>query len=62
MGLTLQPVGGALYAPTPVVLCLLLKKALDNPYLKILDIPQLFVADAPIKNSFTPYLLFTTPS
>ena len=40
--------GGALYAP-PVVFCPFLKKSSGNPYLKILDISQLCIADAPMK-------------
>ena len=33
----------------PVVFCPLLKKSSGNPYLKILDFSQLFIADAPMK-------------
>ena len=45
--------GDALYAPHPpaVVVCHLLKISLGNPYLKILDLLKLFVADALIKKS-----------
>ena len=40
--------GGALYAPAPLPsFCPLLKTSLFNPYLKILDPAQLFVADHP---------------
>ena len=41
--------GGALYAPPSLFLCLLLKISWDNPYLKILDLANLFVADVPMK-------------
>ena len=60
--------GGALYAPHPVVFCPLLKKSSGNPYLKILDFSQLFIADAPMKKnpkkfSFIPaQSTFRTPS
>ena len=43
--------GGALYAPPTLVLCLLLKLSWDNPYLKILDLANIFVADVPIKKN-----------
>ena len=42
--------GGALYAPPSLAFCLLLKISWGNPYLKILDLANLFVADAPMKN------------
>ena len=32
-----------------LVFCLLLKISLDNPYLNILDLSKLFVADTPMK-------------
>ena len=32
-----------MYALPPVVFCRLLKKSLDDPYLKILDLPQLLI-------------------
>ena len=35
--------------PPAVVFCLVLKKSLDNLYLKTLDFSQLFVADAPMR-------------
>ena len=41
--------GGALYAPPSLFLCLLLKISWDNPYLKTLDLANLFVADVPMK-------------
>ena len=41
--------GGALYVPPSLFLGLLLKISLDNPYLKILDLANLFAADVPIK-------------
>ena len=41
--------GGALYAPPSLAFCLLLKIILRHPYLKILDLANLFVADAPMK-------------
>ena len=42
-----------------MVFCPLLKKSSGNPYLKILDFSQIFIADAPMKKkiqkfSFTP--------
>ena len=37
------------YAPPSIFLCLLLKVSWDNPYLKILDLANLFVADVPMK-------------
>ena len=49
--------GGALYAP-PVVFCPLLKKSPGNPYLKILDLSQLLVADTPM-HFFLQQILFT---
>ena len=50
-GLNLWRVGGGCpVAPLPcLVFCPLLKISLVNPYLKILDLAKLFVADAPIK-------------
>ena len=41
----LKPWGGALYAPS-LSFCLLLKIIMRHPYLKILDLAKLFVADA----------------
>ena len=58
--LTPQPMGGGVvYAPSCLRFFPLLKISVVNPYLKILDLAKLFVADAPIKknrekNSFTP--------
>ena len=43
--------------PPSLAFCLLLKISWGNPYLKVLDLANLFVADAPMKNeqfSFTP--------
>ena len=64
--LTPSPMGrGALPL---VVFCPLLKKSSGNPYLKILDFSQLFIADAHMKIkinkfSFTPaQSTFGTPS
>ena len=48
--------GGALCA-SPVVVCPLLKISLDNPYLNILDLANLFVAYVSIKKGKTPYFL-----
>ena len=50
---------GALYAPTSFSFCLLLKIIMRDQYLKILDLANLFVADATMKKqikklSFTP--------
>ena len=41
-------VGGAV-RPSPLAFCLLLKIILRHPYLKILDLANLCVADAPMK-------------
>ena len=42
--------GGALYtSPPPLSFCLLLKIIMRHAYLKILDLANLFVADAPMK-------------
>ena len=48
--------GRALYAPPSLAFYLLLNISSGNPYLKIFDIANLFVADAPTKkkNSITP--------
>ena len=51
--------GGGLYAPPSLIFCPLLKISLGNPYLKILDLTKLFIADASMKKkikkfSFTP--------
>ena len=52
--------GGRCTPLPPLLLCPLLKISLGNPYLKILDLTKLFVADAPMKKkkekkfSFTP--------
>ena len=48
-----------LYAPPSLAFCHLLKIILRHPYLKILDLANLFVSDAPMKKkikkfSFTP--------
>ena len=43
--------GGALYAPSSFAFCLLLKIILRHPCLKILDLANLFVADAPMKKN-----------
>ena len=57
----LKPWGGGrctVYAPPSFSFCLLLKIIMRHPYLKILDLANLFVADAPMKKikkfSFTP--------
>ena len=42
---------GALYAPSSLDFCLLLKIILRHPYLKILYLANLFVADAPMKKN-----------
>ena len=49
--LILNPWGGGPVgtSPPPLVSCPLLKIYLGNPYLKILDLAKLFVADAPMK-------------
>ena len=56
--LTLQNMGEGLYAPPFLPFCFLLKISLGDPYLKILDLANLFVAVAHIKKikkfSFTP--------
>ena len=39
----------ALYAPPSLTFCLLLKVSGGKPYLKILDLANLFVVDAPMK-------------
>ena len=42
--------GGGMYAPPPsLVFCPLLKLSVGIPYLKILNLAKLFVADAPMK-------------
>ena len=41
--------GGRGAVRTPVVFCPILNKSSGNPYLKILDLSQLFIADAPMK-------------
>ena len=41
--------GEALYAPPSLAFCLLLKSFFRHPYLKILDLTNHFVADAPMK-------------
>ena len=41
--------GGALYDPPSLSFCLLLKIIFRHPYLKTLDLVNLFVADAPMK-------------
>ena len=51
--------GGSCRSLPALIFCPLLKIFLVNPYLKILDLAKLFVADSPIKkieekNSFTP--------
>ena len=47
---SLPPWRGALYAsPSLVFFCLLLKIFGGNPFLKILDLANLFVANAPMK-------------
>ena len=47
--LTIQSTGGgALYAPPSIAFCLLLKISWGNQYLQILDLANLFVADAPM--------------
>ena len=50
--------GGALFAPPSLSFCLILKIIFRHPYLKILDLASLFVADAPMKKikklRFTP--------
>ena len=43
--------GGGTVLPPPLVFCPLLKKSSGNPYLKIIDFSQLFIADAPEKES-----------
>jgi len=43
--------GGAVRPPLPCFFCPLLKIPLDNPYLKIVDIKKLFIADAPMKKN-----------
>ena len=53
--------GGGLYAHPSLAFYLLLKIILRHPYLKILDLANLFVANAPMKKkpkklSFTPLL------
>ena len=50
---------GALFPPPSLYFCLLLKIIIWHQYLKILDLANLFVADAPMKKknkkySFTP--------
>ena len=42
--------GGALYTPPSLSFCLLLKIIIRHPYLKILDLANLFIANAPMKN------------
>ena len=39
----------------PVDFCPLLKISLGNPYLKILGLLKLFVANTPMKKKFTPF-------
>ena len=51
--------GGAVGPPPCLGFCPLLKISFRNPYLKILDLSKLFVADAPMKKNiqnfcFTP--------
>ena len=43
--------GGALYTPSSLAFCLLLKISWGNPQLKILDLANLFDADAPKKKN-----------
>ena len=43
------PQGGTAPPPPPLFFCPLLKISLGNPYLKILELTKLFIADAPIK-------------
>ena len=54
--------GGALYAPPSLAFCLLLKIILRHPYLKILDLANLFVADAPIKTKIQKFSFTTSQS
>ena len=48
--------GGALYAPPPLAFCILLKIIVRHPYLKILDLANLFVADAPKKKKIKKFI------
>ena len=49
-GKLFRPWGGAGDVGVPLwFLCFLLNKSSGNPYQKVLDFSQLFVADAPIK-------------
>ena len=42
----------------PVFFCTLLKKSSGNPYLKIIDYSQLFIADAPMKKTNPKFLIY----
>ena len=42
-----------------MVFCRLLKISLGNPYLKILDLSNLFVADAPMRKKYEKKCSFT---
>ena len=49
---------GPVAHPPTLVFCPLLKISLRNPYLKILDLAKLFVANAPVKKKNQNFLLY----
>ena len=48
-GTPLTEVNPSNHAPSSLSFCLLLKIIMRHPYLKILDLANLFVADAPLR-------------